>query len=121
MTACGNSDSQSTEKTQSSQATEKATDAGAEADRGYFIWDEEKEGVIRGYSEEGLKQTEIVIPDSVTEIGSHAFQRCNSLTVVRLPDTLEEIGMKVYLTEGSPLDKAFDELEGVEYLEKVFQ
>lgn len=35
--------------------------------------------------------TSVVIPDSVTEIGSHAFCRCTGLTSVVIPDSVTEI------------------------------
>lgn len=36
--------------------------------------------------------TELVIPEGVTGIGSHAFAGCNSFVKIKLPESLEEIG-----------------------------
>ena len=40
----------------------------------------------------GCGATSYTIPDSVTKIGSYAFQDCNSLTSVTIPDSVTSIG-----------------------------
>ena len=35
---------------------------------------------------------EFMIPDSVTEIGNHAFYGCNALTHVAIPESVTKIG-----------------------------
>ncbi|MBQ7856579.1 MAG: leucine-rich repeat domain-containing protein [Alistipes sp.] len=40
----------------------------------------------------GLEITELVIPDSVTEIGECAFYECSGLTSVTIPDSVTSIG-----------------------------
>ena len=40
--------------------------------------------------------TSVTIPDSVTEIGSYAFSDCSSLTSVTIPDSVTEIGHKAF-------------------------
>lgn len=42
------------------------------------------------------KSGSIVIPDSVTEIGSKAFNDCKGLTSVTIPDSVTEIGVYGY-------------------------
>lgn len=46
------------------------------------------------YSNKGLKS--VVIPDSVTEIGSEAFAFCSALTDVRFSNSLEKIGLGAF-------------------------
>ncbi len=44
----------------------------------------------------GVSITELVIPDGVTEIGSGAFNMCQSLTTVTLPKSVTTIGMAAF-------------------------
>ncbi len=54
-----------------------------------------KNGVLKKYKEEsGI--TEVVIPDSVTEIGNDAFYGCTSLISVTIPDSVTAIGDHVF-------------------------
>ena len=50
-------------------------------------------GVLKKYKGAG---DAVVIPDSVTEIGSSAFFRCYSLTSVTIPDSVTTIGEKAF-------------------------
>ena len=38
------------------------------------------------------KSSKVVIPDSVTEIGMHAFRSCSSLSSITIPDSVTKIG-----------------------------
>lgn len=82
----------------------------AAANKDYFEWSEIIETKIVGYSAEGLKQTELVIPKECTsiigleensnlksvsfenpdtEIGSNTFRDCTSLEKIELPSNLK--------------------------------
>ncbi|MBQ7546628.1 MAG: leucine-rich repeat protein [Clostridia bacterium] len=41
-------------------------------------------------------ETEVTIPDSVTEIGMCVFEDCTSLTSVVIPDILTRIGSRAF-------------------------
>ena len=45
----------------------------------------------------GEKVTDLVIPDSVTSIGEHAFEYCSGLTSVTIPDSVRSIGEDAFL------------------------
>ena len=49
-----------------------------------------KNGVLVKYTPEP-DETEVIIPDGVTEIGEKAFQECKTLTAVTLPDSVQII------------------------------
>ena len=44
----------------------------------------------------GALVTDLVIPDSVTSIGGHAFKMCKSLTSVTIPDSVKSIGYSAF-------------------------
>ena len=50
-----------------------------------------KNGVLVRYTPEP-DETEVTVPDGVTEIGEKAFQECKTLTAVTLPDSVQIIG-----------------------------
>lgn len=59
--------------------------------------------VIGKYAFSGISgATSVVLPDSITEIHTSAFQNCESLTAVKLPASLRKIG-----------DHAFDGCKGI--------
>ena len=52
-------------------------------------------GVLEKYTKEpGV--TEVVIPDSVTEIGDHAFENCESIASITIPDDVTSIGESAF-------------------------
>ena len=62
-----------------------------ETDISAFEYEEDDEGVVlTGLKDKSL--TQIVIPDSVTEIGYFAFSDCSSLTSIAIPNSVTNIG-----------------------------
>lgn len=51
------------------------------------------DGVLEGYSG---TDTEIMIPEGITEIGEYAFNSCSSLTSIILPESLTAIGENAF-------------------------
>ena len=52
------------------------------------------DGVLRFFACNGL--TEYTIPESVTSIGSYAFDSCSSLTSITIPDSVTSIGSSAF-------------------------
>lgn len=52
------------------------------------------------YSDEDTEITDLVIPEGVTSIGSDAFVRCEGITSVSFPSTLETIGDNAFAHSG---------------------
>jgi hypothetical protein len=53
-------------------------------------------GNLHILDENGNEVTELVIPDSVTSIGSYAFSNCTSLTSIEIPDSVTSIGNRAF-------------------------
>lgn len=87
------------------------------ANKDYFVWDEFNTTVIKGYTEEGLKQTELVVPkectsvhslgsnttvkhikfeNSDTELLSNAFRDCTALETIELPQNIKLIDSALF-------------------------
>ncbi len=54
-----------------------------------------KKGVLNEYTEES-DVTEVIIPESVTEIGDSAFEDCTNLTSVTIPESVTKIGIEAF-------------------------
>ena len=48
------------------------------------------------YLGESTEITDLVIPDGITKIGNHAFERCSGITSVTIPNTVISIGEKSF-------------------------
>ena len=48
------------------------------------------------YSDENTKITDLIIPNSVTSIGEHAFEYCIGLTSVTIPNSVTSIGSHAF-------------------------
>lgn len=48
------------------------------------------------YLGESTEITDLVIPDGITKIGNHAFERCSGITSVTIPNTVKSIGEKSF-------------------------
>ena len=67
-------------------------------------WYKSKDGILFDFGEitiikypEGkISKKHITIPDSVTEIGDHAFSYCSSLTSITIPDGVKKIGYSAF-------------------------
>ena len=52
-------------------------------------------GVLEEYLQKN-GETEVIIPDGVTEIGWNAFEYCRSIKSVTIPDSVTEIGERAF-------------------------
>lgn len=108
LTACGGGTIQDKDKVNKENKAEKVT----KSNEDYFEWSPMSDTQIVGYTEEGLKQKKIVIPEKCTsvqgldenekvesiifenpdtEILGATFAKCTSLKTIQLPDNLEVI------------------------------
>lgn len=107
LVACGTGD-----KTKSETKNEEKTSVTTKSNEDYFEWSPMFDTQIVGYTEEGLKQKELVIPKKCTsvqglsenekvemitfenpdtEILGATFAKCTNLKSIQLPDNLEVI------------------------------
>jgi|GEM_PF-2702507 len=73
----------------SSEGTKASAQSNGDTSNDYFTWDGD---IIKGLTETGKEQTELVIPDTAKSIGKSAFLLDSNLTKVSLGTGLEEIG-----------------------------
>ncbi|MBQ6652743.1 MAG: leucine-rich repeat protein, partial [Prevotella sp.] len=71
------------------------------------------------YSDEDTEITNLVIPEGVTKISDYAFYRCEGITSVSLPSTLESIGKSAFAYTG--LTSAIIPVGFTEIAEYAFQ
>ena len=53
-------------------------------------------GTLRFLDTNGNETTNIVIPDSVTDIGPYAFHNCTNLTTINIPDSVTSIAFEAF-------------------------
>jgi len=112
LAACGNKTTSNNDSNGQSEFTSEAT-----SNSGYFKLDVLDETVIEGYTDEGLKQTELVIPADCTAISGlrdnetveqiifknpdtviepSTFSGCTNLKHIKLPDNMKDIGRNMF-------------------------
>lgn len=62
----------------------------------WFNFSRNDKSVVYGLTDEGKKQTRIVMPNSVTSITDYAFEGCKGLTTIKLSDSLTSIGRNAF-------------------------
>ncbi len=54
------------------------------------------QALCKDYSSDVINVTEVILPTGITEIGSYAFQNCDTLTEIKLPSSIETIGYMAF-------------------------